>query len=115
MRLATLSSNPVLHFMCGQYSCVGDPAKGARFSAGSTLLILILVRTESTKPSKHKPALFLQASPTRDLARGHAPGGGPRPLARAPTRFTSVEQASEEGVEEGVQAWALVFLSRGAE
>ena len=74
----------------------------------------------------YKPALFLQASPTRDLARGHAPGGGPRPLARAPTRFTSVEQASEEGVEEGVKAWALAlllallllhtrfFLSRGA-
>ena len=71
----------------------------------------LLIRTESTKPSKHKPALFLQASPTRDLARGHAPGGGPRPLARAPTRFTSVEQASEEGVEEGVQAWALDQLA----
>ena len=70
----------------------------------------LLIRTESTKPSKHKPALFLQASPTRGLARGHAPGGGPRPLARAPTRFTSVEQASEEGGEEGVQAWALAML-----
>ena len=37
MRLATLSSNPVLHFMCGPYSCVGDVAKGARVSAGSRL------------------------------------------------------------------------------
>ena len=37
MRLATLSSNLVSDFMCGQYSCVGDVAKGARVSAGSTL------------------------------------------------------------------------------
>ena len=37
MRLATLSSNPVLHFRYGQYSCVSHPAKGARVSAGSTL------------------------------------------------------------------------------
>ena len=37
---------------------------------------------------------------------GHA-----RRANRASTRFTSVEQASEEGVEEGVQAWALDQLA----
>ena len=40
------------------------------------------------------------------LTAGHAQRAN-----RASTRFTSVEQASEEGVEEGVQAWALDQLA----
>ena len=40
-RLATESSNPVSDFMCGQYSCVSHPAKGARVLAGSTLSLII--------------------------------------------------------------------------
>ena len=43
MRLATLSSNPVLHFRYGQYSCVGDGTKGARVSAGSTLSLKMIM------------------------------------------------------------------------
>ena len=40
MRLATAVSKPVLHFICGQNSCVSHPASGDRVLAGSTLVII---------------------------------------------------------------------------
>ena len=46
-RLATESPNPVSDFMCGQYSCVGDGTKGARVSAGSTLVLALKFEVES--------------------------------------------------------------------
>ena len=76
------------------------------FSEETDLLIRMREHEQKSKPNKHKPELFLQASPSWGLARAHAPGGDPRPLAvraheplrphirgarRAPTRFTSGE------------------------
>ena len=50
MRLATAVSKPVLHFMCGQNSCVSHRPRGDRVLAGSTLYMQYVQQRKRKQP-----------------------------------------------------------------